>query len=59
MLTAPVTGQLIPYDPQPNGRWDGIIRPYSQDQVERLRGSVPISYTLADVGVTAVDAASR
>jgi isocitrate lyase len=31
-------------------RWDGIIRPYSTDQVDRLRGSVPIAYTLADIG---------
>jgi isocitrate lyase len=50
MLTAPLTEQPIPHDPQLNGRWDGIIRPYSPEQVERLRGSVPIAHTLADVG---------
>ena len=32
------------------GRWDGIERPYSIEDVERLRGSVRISHTLADRG---------
>jgi isocitrate lyase len=50
MLTAPLTNPLIPHDPQLNGRWDGIIRPYSLEQVERLRGSVQIAHTLADIG---------
>lgn len=31
-------------------RWDSIIRPYSAEQVQRLRGSVPIAHTLADLG---------
>jgi isocitrate lyase len=31
-------------------RWDGIQRPYSTDDVERLRGSVRVAYTLADLG---------
>ena len=31
-------------------RWDGIIKPYSQKDVERLRGSVRIEYTLAKNG---------
>ena len=31
-------------------RWDGIERPYSADQVVRLRGSVKIEYTLAQMG---------
>jgi isocitrate lyase len=50
MLTAPMTDYPIPHDPQLNGRWDGIVRSYSQEQVERLRGSVPIAHTLADIG---------
>src|SRR5436189_783136 len=50
MLTAPLTDQPSPHDPRLNGRWDGIVRPYSAEQVERLRGSVPIAHTLADVG---------
>jgi isocitrate lyase len=32
------------------GRWDGITRPYAQADVERLRGSLRIEHTLADVG---------
>ncbi|HJW73499.1 MAG TPA: isocitrate lyase [Geothrix sp.] len=31
-------------------RWNGITRPYGQDQVRRLRGSVRIEYTLAQQG---------
>src|SRR3981081_4327270 len=39
--------QLVP---APAGRFDGISRPYTPAQVERLRGSVPIAYTLATKG---------
>ncbi len=31
-------------------RWDGITRPYAREDVERLRGSVRIEYTLAKEG---------
>lgn len=31
-------------------RWQGIARPYSAEEVVRLRGSLPIEYTLAKVG---------
>jgi isocitrate/methylisocitrate lyase len=31
-------------------RWHGITRPYTMEAVERLRGSVSIAYTLADLG---------
>jgi len=31
-------------------RWDGIRRPYTQADVERLQGSVRIAYTLAEMG---------
>jgi isocitrate lyase len=34
----------------PPGRFDGIERPYSVDEVKRLRGSVPIDHTLARRG---------
>ena len=34
----------------PVGRFDGIERPYSVEDVLRLRGSVPIEYTLARQG---------
>lgn len=33
-----------------NGRWQGIIRPYSEKDVVRLRGSLPVEYTLAHRG---------
>src|SRR5690349_13000798 len=39
--------QLVP---APAGRFDGITRPYAPAEVERLRGSVPIAYTLAERG---------
>ena len=38
------------HDAFANGRWDGIIRPYASEEVQRLRGSVKIEYTLADLG---------
>jgi len=34
----------------PRGRFDGIDRPYSPQDVRRLRGSVEIRYTLAEMG---------
>jgi len=36
--------------PAPPGRFDGIARPYSPVDVERLRGSVPIEHSLARRG---------
>ncbi len=33
-----------------DARWDGVERPYSQADVERLRGTVKIDYTLARLG---------
>src|ERR1022692_274763 len=39
---------LIPNAPA--GRFDGVRRPYSAAQVEKLRGSFPIAYTLAERG---------
>jgi isocitrate lyase len=34
----------------PKGRYDGITRPYSAADVKRLRGSVELKYSLADMG---------
>ncbi|MFB2603591.1 isocitrate lyase, partial [Rhizobium phaseoli] len=34
----------------PAGRFDGIERPYSAADVQRLRGSVALSHTLAEMG---------
>jgi isocitrate lyase len=31
-------------------RWNGIVRDYTADDVERLRGSIDIKYTLAELG---------
>ena len=31
-------------------RWEGIVRPYTAQQAESLRGSIPIAYTLAELG---------
>jgi isocitrate lyase len=31
-------------------RWAGVRRPYSGEDVVRLRGSVPIDYTIARLG---------
>jgi isocitrate lyase len=39
--------QLVP---APAGRFDGIDRPYTADDVARLRGSLPIEHTLARRG---------
>ncbi|HYA57421.1 MAG TPA: isocitrate lyase [Thermoplasmata archaeon] len=33
-----------------NERWKGIVRPYHAEDVERLRGSLHIEYTLATLG---------
>ena len=45
---------MVPYAPTtsqntPN-RWAGIVRPYSEKDVKRLRGSVLVEYTLARLG---------
>ena len=34
----------------PKGRYDGIDRPYTAADVQRLRGSVEIKHTLAEMG---------
>ena len=39
--------QLVP---APAGRFDGISRPYSPAEVEKLRGSVHVAHTLAEKG---------
>src|ERR1051325_3065946 len=40
--------KLVPNAPK--GRFDGIERPYSPVEVEKLRGSVKIEYSLAEKG---------
>ena len=34
----------------PRGRWDGITRPYTTEDVARLQGSVKVEHTLARLG---------
>jgi isocitrate lyase len=35
---------------QSDARWNGILRPYSSEDVARLRGSIPVEHTLARLG---------
>src|SRR5215210_5402463 len=37
-------------DWESNKRWDGIVRDYTAEDVLRLRGSIDIKYTLAELG---------
>ena len=39
--------EVLSVDPN---RWEGVVRPYSAEEVRRLRGSVRIEYTLARLG---------
>jgi len=41
---------IQPFHPEIPGRWTGIERPYGPDQVRRLRGSVRVEHTLAQLG---------
>jgi isocitrate lyase len=45
----PMTPPSAPKEPE---RWAGITRPYSQADVDRLRGSIRIEHTLARLGAT-------
>jgi isocitrate lyase len=52
---APADGRKTRVDPaaapaRDPRRWEGVARPYGKADVERLRGSVPIEYTLARLG---------
>ena len=46
----PKDARRIREDWNENARWDGIRRPYSPEDVARLRGSVEIQHTLAEMG---------
>jgi len=35
---------------RPELRWKDIVRPYSKEEVEQLRGTIKIEYTLARLG---------
>ncbi|MBW8809444.1 isocitrate lyase [Lysobacter capsici] len=47
--TLPTADQLR-QDWASNPRWDGITRPYSAEDVVRLRGTVPVEHTIAKLG---------
>ena len=42
--------EKIKNDWKVNPRWDGILRPYTAEEVIKLRGSIDISYTFAELG---------
>ena len=46
----PTIKNVLPLTDWDSNRWDGIIRPYSQEDVERLRGTANVQYTLASTG---------
>jgi len=48
----PVVAPPKPAPAPVRGRWDGIARPYSDADVERLRGTVRVEHTLARLGAT-------
>lgn len=43
------TGSNVPASTDAQ-RWEGVTRPYTPEQVAKLRGSVNVQYTLADMG---------
>lgn len=44
------TAAELARDWQTNPRWQGIVRPYSPEDVVRLRGSIKVEHTLAEMG---------
>jgi isocitrate lyase len=42
--------QVLEKDWETNPRWDGVTREYTAEDVLRLRGSIDIKYTLAEMG---------
>jgi isocitrate lyase len=49
-ITADVAAPSPTMSAADSGRWAGIVRPYAARDVERLRSSIKIEHTLADVG---------
>ncbi len=46
----PIIKNVLPLTDWESNRWDGIVRPYSHKDVEKLRGTADIQYTLAERG---------
>lgn len=51
-MTSQSTADQIRHDWNTNPRWAGIQRPYSAEEVVRLRGSVKVEHSLATLGAT-------
>jgi isocitrate lyase len=49
-ITPPGTASRHQFAGPPPERWDGIVRPYSDADVAKLRPSIRIQYTLAETG---------
>lgn len=49
MKTLP-TAEQLKLDWTNNARWAGVTRPYSAEDVVRLRGTVPVEHSLAKIG---------
>jgi isocitrate lyase len=45
-----VMRNVLPLTDWDSNRWDGVIRPYTKEQVEKLRGTAGIQHTLAERG---------
>jgi len=43
-------GNSLYHVPAPEGRWEGVVRPYSEEDVKRLRGSIQVEHTYARLG---------
>ena len=50
MSTREAQAAALKQEWETNPRWKGITRPYSAEDVVKLRGSLPIEHTLAKVG---------
>ncbi|HLM71447.1 MAG TPA: isocitrate lyase [Polyangiaceae bacterium] len=52
MTSAPAHVDLVHSEHPAPSRWDGIVRPYSDADVHKLRGSVRVHHTLAELGAS-------
>ena len=50
MKASLASAEQIRLDWQNSGRWKGVTRPYSAEDVARLRGTVPVEHSLAKLG---------
>lgn len=50
MKTTLPTAEQLKLDWNNNPRWAGVTRPYSAEEVVRLRGTIPVDHTIARLG---------